>query len=170
MQDLLSYIQSGADITDSVSLYTDRTLLKEYLQLENKINSEKDSLKVSELESEKSALREKIQESAVVIDMKLPPSDTRFKQRDDLLEKWGEGVEDTEEFQNELMNIWVGSAITKISSPVEVREGPLSRDEMATLRESLSSVPKNWLTVLNAFNQMVYEELMADMEFSSPDF
>lgn len=170
MKDLLNYIQVGAETTDSVTLYIDRNLLRQFKQLETRISREIDSDLVSALEEEKAEVRKQLQESAITIDFTLINNDTRFDLRDALLEERPEVSDTSDEFQTELALRWIGASISRITSPVEVTEGALTRDEMAALKESLLTVPANWYTVMETFNQMLHSELLADLEMSSPDF
>lgn len=167
--DILTYIAQGASVTETVKLFVDRQSLLEYRALEDEINKSRDSEHIRELEERKAELRNDIDSGALVLTMKLPDRDKR-QGAAAILES--ELKIDTEslEFQSAITDTFIGLSITEIVSPVGTQAGPLTREETAALRESLQDIPDNWLKVVAAYNNMVHEELLTDVDMSSPDF
>lgn len=170
MQDLLTYMSIGAQIYGSVTLYTDRSGLRKYKSIENQINNEFDSDVIAQLELDKAELRAEIEANAIKIDMILPSRDTLLDISEGLQKRWSDVSPESEEFQSELTLLWIAESIDKITSPVEILEGKRTRDEIAALKQTLAPVPDNWIKIVNRFNDMTTEELLADLEMTSTDF
>lgn len=169
MLELLTYIAQGATLTEEVKLFVDRPALKQYHDLEIKINNSRNADEVNELELQKAELRESINAAAVLVKLELPTREKRAEILAILSSELKISEEDVE-FKRALTAAWIGESITEINFGETVNKGPFTREEMDALRVQLSEVPDNWVKIVTAFNRMASEEVLQDIDMSSPDF
>lgn len=173
MQDLLSFIESGYEVTQEVPIYVDRKSLLEYKRLETEISNTVDNSTLEFLQEQQDELKTKITNSRIVVSMKLPSIETRKEIADIAMSEFGltgeELYEPRDEFLEELTTRNIHSAVVSITGPNGTEED-VSLEAFRAFRDGLARVPANWNSLVDCFNEMTASEVMADLEFRSPDF
>ena len=173
MQDLLSYIQSGHEVTREVPIFVNRQALVEDNRLETAISRTADKEKLTELQALQDDIREQILESQVTVYITLPDKDKRLDLTKAVMAEFKlTGEEDyapNVEFYEEITTRNIHLAVTKIDSPQGTEEN-IDIDAFRAFQKAMENIPANWNSIVEAFNELVSTEVIADMEYRSADF
>lgn len=173
MQDLLSFIESGYEVSQEVPIYVDRKSLLEYKRLETEISNTADADTLDLLQSQQDAAKARVVESRIIVQMKLPSVEERQEITQVTMSEFGLTGEETyqprDEFLEEVTTRNIHASIVSITGPNGPEED-LSLGAIRAFRASLVRVPANWNALVDCFNDMVASEVMADLEFKSADF
>ena len=172
MQDLLSFIESGYEVTQEVPIYVDRNALLEYKRLETEISRTADKDTLTLLEAQQDEAKANILASKITVTMQLPSPEKRQEVANIAMSDFGltgdEPYEPRDEFLEELTTRNIHSAVTGIVGP----NGPEDYSELDSFRAfraALKRVPANWNSLVDCYNEMTASEVLSDMEFRSAD-
>lgn len=173
MQDLLSFIESGYEVSQDVPIYVDRNALLEFKRLETEISKTADQATLDVLVAQQEEAKAKVVASRIVVTMQLPSPEKRQEIANVAMSEFGltgdENYEPRDEFLEELTTRNIHSAIVSITGP-NGAEDDLSLEAIRAFRASLVRVPANWNALVDCYNEMTASEVIADMEFRSADF
>lgn len=173
MQDLLSFIESGYEVSQDVPIYVDRNALLEFKRLETEISKTADQVTLDVLVAQQEEAKAKVVASRIVVTMQLPSPEKRQEIANVAMSEFGltgdENYEPRDEFLEELTTRNIHSAIVSITGPNGTEED-LSLEAIRAFRASLVRVPANWNALVDCYNEMTASEVIADMEFRSADF
>ena len=173
MQDLLSFIESGYEVSQDVPIYVDRNALLEFKRLETEISKTADQAALDVLVAQQEEAKAKVLASKITVTMQLPSPEKRQEITNVAMSEFGltgdENYEPRDEFLEELTTRNIHSAIVSITGP-NGSEEDLSLEAVRAFRASLVRVPANWNALVDCYNEMTASEVIADMEFRSADF
>lgn len=173
MQDLLSFIESGYEVSQDVPIYVDRNALLEFKRLETEISKTADQASLDVLVAQQEEAKAKVLASKITVTMQLPSPEKRQEIANVAMSEFGltgdENYEPRDEFLEELTTRNIHSAIVSITGPNGPEED-LSLEAVRAFRASLVRVPANWNALVDCYNEMTASEVIADMEFRSADF
>lgn len=173
MQDLLSFIESGYEVTQEVPLYVDRNALLEYKRLESEISKTADKATLEHLQALQDEAKDKVVASRIVVALRLPTVEKREEIAKVAMAEFGltgeETYEPREEFLEELTTRNIHSAVVSITGPNGTEED-IELDALRAFRASLVRVPANWNALVDCYNEMTATEVISEMEFRSADF
>ena len=173
MQDLLSFIESGYEVSQDVLIYVDRNALLEFKRLETEITKTADQATLDVLVAQQEEAKAKVLASKITVTMQLPSPEKRQEITNVAMSEFGltgdENYEPRDEFLEALTTRNIHSAIVSITGP-NGSEEDLSLEAVRAFRASLVRVPANWNALVDCYNEMTASEVIADMEFRSADF
>lgn len=173
MQDLLSFIESGYEVTQEVPIFVDRQSLLEYKRLETEISKTADQATLDLLVAQQDEAKAKITASRITVTLQLPTPEKRQEIANIAMSDFGltgdEPYEPRDEFMEEVTTRNLHSAVVSIAGDGSA-ETDLSLDAFRAFRASLIRVPANWNSLVDCYNEMVASEVIADLEFRSADF